>query len=431
MPPPIAVPLEAPLAAPLDEATAAAELLEDEQMENDQTPVFLPMGPAGQSAGDGYGAPLAAPSQPREPVLQATAFLTEDEPAEPRPEVRLAQAMSAPPEGEAPRPAAPRTASRSQPALAAEELEEDWQPPPPRRKKLIIMVALAAVVGGGAAALVVGLFGKTPVPVQQKPVAKKVTTATSPAGKAAPPASKAAPAAAEKPATAAAPATPVADKSRPASKAAPAATEKAAADNAPRGDKATADKAKPEKPSVAEPASAKPSAPVAASGKLVPATAPPSPKPAAVSTKVASGRWRVPVASHPEGAMVWINGEERGKTPCSVELGPGSARVVLVRAGYLARQSTVEVREGTKVDETLTPVEPPMTGDARFRAECKTEGKLPIVVDGKETGILCPYSKMRVEPGTHTIGLFVPATGKVHNKEIILFAGVRSVVFGD
>jgi hypothetical protein len=38
---------------------------------------------------------------------------------------------------------------------------------------------------------------------------------------------------------------------------------------------------------------------------------------------------------------------------------------------------------------------------------------------------------MRVDPGTHTIGLLIPATGKVHQKEIVLFAGVRSVVFGD
>jgi len=105
--------------------------------------------------------------------------------------------------------------------------------------------------------------------------------------------------------------------------------------------------------------------------------------------------------------------------------------VVLVHAGYLSSQSTIEVAAGAKIDETLKPVEPPMTGEARFRAECQTPGKLPIVVDGKETGILCPYSKMRVEPGTHTIGVLVPATGKIHQKEITLSAGVRSVVFGD
>jgi hypothetical protein len=56
---------------------------------------------------------------------------------------------------------------------------------------------------------------------------------------------------------------------------------------------------------------------------------------------------------------------------------------------------------------------------------------LPIVVDGKETGILCPYSKMRLDPGVHRIGVLVPALGKVHDKEITLKAGVRSIAFGD
>ena len=129
--------------------------------------------------------------------------------------------------------------------------------------------------------------------------------------------------------------------------------------------------------------------------------------------------------------MVWIDGEERGKTPCTVKLKPGSARLVLVHAGYLASQSAIDVREGAEVDVTLRAIEPPTEGEARFRAECKTQGKLPILVDGKETGILCPYSKMRVEPGTPTIGVLVPSTGRVHMKEIALSAGVRSINFAD
>jgi hypothetical protein len=124
----------------------------------------------------------------------------------------------------------------------------------------------------------------------------------------------------------------------------------------------------------------------------------------------------VAIASKPDGAMVWIDGEERCKTPCTVKLKPGSARLALVHAGYLSSQSSIDVRDGAKVDATLQSVAPPMEGEARFRAECKTEGKFPIVVDGKETGILCPYSKMRVEPGSHTIGVLVPSTGKVHDK---------------
>ena len=137
----------------------------------------------------------------------------------------------------------------------------------------------------------------------------------------------------------------------------------------------------------------------------------------------------LPIATEPSGAMVWIDGEEQGKTPCAVKLKPGSARLVLVHAGYLTSQSSMEVREGAKIDVTLKAVEPPLQGEARFRAECKTEGKLPLVVDGKETGILCPYSKMRFEPGVHTVGVLVPSTGKVYEKELTFSAGVRSLSF--
>jgi hypothetical protein len=91
----------------------------------------------------------------------------------------------------------------------------------------------------------------------------------------------------------------------------------------------------------------------------------------------------------------------------------------------------VDVSDGATVDVTLVAATPPTSGEARFRAECSTQGKLPIVVDGRETGALCPFSKLRVDPGSHTIGLFNPASGTIHSKEITLSAGVRSINFGD
>ena len=115
------------------------------------------------------------------------------------------------------------------------------------------------------------------------------------------------------------------------------------------------------------------------------------------------------VASQPVGADVWINGKGRGRTPLEVKIQSGPAHVVLVLAGYTSVTADVTASEGAKVSKELVAVAPPMTGDARFRAECITRGKLPIVVDGKETGILCPFTKLRVDPGVHKIGLFVPA----------------------
>ncbi len=114
-----------------------------------------------------------------------------------------------------------------------------------------------------------------------------------------------------------------------------------------------------------------------------------------------------------------------------VKVQSGSARVVMILAGHALAAADISASEGTKIAKQLTAIEPPLEGEARFRAECATQGKLPITIDGKETGVLCPFSKLRVDPGVHKIGLFVPATGAVHEKEVTLHPGVRSVVFAD
>lgn len=139
----------------------------------------------------------------------------------------------------------------------------------------------------------------------------------------------------------------------------------------------------------------------------------------------------VSVTSQPVGANVWINGKERGRTPLQTRIQSGPAHVVLVLVGHASAAFDVTASEGTQVSKELLAVDPPITGDARFRAECTTQGKLPIVVDGKETGVLCPFTKLRLDPGVHKIGLYVPALGQVHEKEVTLHPGVRSIVFAD
>jgi hypothetical protein len=171
--------------------------------------------------------------------------------------------------------------------------------------------------------------------------------------------------------------------------------------------------------------------PVAAAAPAV-APAPTASKPVASDRPASGGSVvSVSVTSTPAGATVWIDGEERGITPCSVKVARGPARLTLVLAGHLSSTATVDAAEGKPIAQALQAVEPPASGEARFRAECTTKGKLPIVVDGRETGMLCPYSKLRVDPGPHSIGVLIPATGKLHAKEITLSAGVRSIVFAD
>jgi serine/threonine-protein kinase len=185
-------------------------------------------------------------------------------------------------------------------------------------------------------------------------------------------------------------------------------------------------------PSVAKkPGAEKPSAPTTPDKKIIGAG---GAAPATLGRGVPGGAGQlvsVSVTSQPVGANVWINGKERGQTPLQVRLQSGPAHVVLVLAGHASAIVDVTASEGTQVSKELLAVAPPLTGDARFRAECSTQGKLPIVVDGKETGVLCPFTKLRVDPGVHRIGLFVPALSQVHEKEVTLHSGVRSIVFAD
>jgi hypothetical protein len=451
-------PMQAPALAP----SVRRELLEDELLEEEPTPLLVTTSGGAEEAQfesqpaeprEVFEPPevLAETAPPGRPALEATAFLAEDDAeAAPEPEpLRVAQTMPAPEPGPTRRPST-RNALKSRASEAAEG-EESWQPPPSRAKKIAIVLLIAAGLGAGAAALTIGLTGKKgaappvpPQPLVQKKTAAKAATQASPTEKA--PVVTAVGKTAPKPAASA-------EKTAAGGKAA----------LVDKGKTALVDKAAPVAPTPllgkTPPGKAPQDSPVPASAKLAPvavaapvdspakaaartvaaplakaqesATSKPASEAAAVPAGPPGAAVRVHIASQPAGARVWIDGEERGETPCAVQVNPGTARVALVHAGYLTSQSTIEVREGAKIDETLKPVEPPMTGEARFRAECQTTGKLPIVVDGKETGILCPFSKMRVDPGTHTIGLLIPATGKVHQKEIVLFVGVRSVVFGD
>jgi serine/threonine protein kinase len=317
-------------------------------------------------------------------ALEVTAFVAEDEASAAEwASPRLAHAMVAP-EADQIRGPTTRTARRSASDPVMHEPEDNGRKgSPSRTRRIAVVIAVVAGLGGAVAAAVL-----TVAPAGKKKQRPTLTDLRSrPAKAVAPPVTFVAP--------------PVTSVATPAPFVAPPVT------------------------SVATPTAA------AAVVVTVSPSAAVAPTPATGKKATSTSAVSFPIGSKPDGATVWIDGEERGRTPCTVKLKPGSARLVLVRTGHRTSQLAIEVSEGANIDATLTPVAPPMAGEARFRAECKTEGKFPVVVDGKETGILCPYSKMRVEPGTHTIGVLVPSTGKVHEKEITLSAGVRSINFGD
>lgn len=346
-------------------------------------------------------APELVQASDKDPALAATAFQAFPSSAPELEAPRLAQAMPAPQEARERTPE-PRSAARSSAANVLNEVDAEALANSTRGRRIVIGVVAVLLAGGAAVGglSALGVIGKH-TPVGKVVHSTHVVKATHPIPQ---------------------------DNQGAGTGVASTESGKTAANSKAEEKSAPAPSGKPEsKPAGA--VAGKPEgtvASVASSGSAA------SPPPAKTTTSAgAAGTVGVAVTSSPPGATVWIGGEERGITPCSVKVPRGSATMTLVMAGHLSSTANFEATDGKSVAQTLRAVEPPLTGDARFRVECKTSGKLPIVVDGNETGVMCPYSKLRVDPGAHSIGVLVPATGKVHAKEITLSARVRSVVFGD
>lgn len=420
-PPPMELAPEEPAPAPMLEAEAEFEpeqpvpasmsaapsesqaLLEDDLVDEATGAAAVPEGLSLSEPAILVRESGGAEAAEKDPALAATAFLAAPAPATEWESPRLAHGMVAPQE-DRDRTPEPRSAARSASVNALNEVDAEALANSTRSRRIVIGVAVVLLAGvgvfGGLSAL--GVIGKHAAvgKVVHSTHAVKVSHPSVPPDKSA-----------------------VAES-------VPGGNGKAASNSKVEEEPTRAPGAKPEKkPATAAVAKTESKLAATPTAAQVPVAAPT--KPAAAERSTSGGSVSVAVSSSPPGAMVWINGEERGTTPCSVKVPRGSATVTLVKAGHLSSTSTFEAADGRAVEQTLQAVDPPLTGDARFRAECRTTGKFPIVVDGRETGILCPNSKLRVDPGAHSIGVLVPATGKVHAKEITLSAGVRSIMFGD
>jgi hypothetical protein len=80
-------------------------------------------------------------------------------------------------------------------------------------------------------------------------------------------------------------------------------------------------------------------------------------------------------------------------------------------------------KEGLRIDRTLVPGALPPTGEAKVKVLCRTPGKFPIVIDGTETGLLCPALGLSLVPGPHDIAVFIPGRDETHRWKVQLRPG--------
>jgi len=113
------------------------------------------------------------------------------------------------------------------------------------------------------------------------------------------------------------------------------------------------------------------------------------------------------VKTTPAGAMVWLDGVQKDKTPLTLATTPDSHRLVVTLTGYRMLRDAVDTSKGALWEREMLAAPRLDGGRVSLTVTCATEARYPIFVDGRDSGELCPASDLRIEPGRHSIGLFV------------------------
>jgi hypothetical protein len=139
------------------------------------------------------------------------------------------------------------------------------------------------------------------------------------------------------------------------------------------------------------------------------------------------------LTSEPSGALVWLDGEPRGRTPLSVAVHPGVHRVALVASGRQLWHRSLDVDGGGRRLQVILPATPllpgAVAGASGLKVRCYTRGELRVFVDGLDTGVECPNDhRLAVAPGRHTLSLYAPRTDELISvkREVDVKPGERS-----
>ena len=113
------------------------------------------------------------------------------------------------------------------------------------------------------------------------------------------------------------------------------------------------------------------------------------------------------VRTTPGGATIWLDGAQKPKTPATLITEPGSHRLVVTLLGYRMLRDVVDTTKGVLWEREMFVAPRLDGGRVPLDVTCTTEDVYPVFVDGKDSGELCPASDLRIEPGRHSIGVFV------------------------
>lgn len=163
-------------------------------------------------------------------------------------------------------------------------------------------------------------------------------------------------------------------------------------------------------------------------GQSAPPLAEPPIRPALADSVLSRVAGHLVVETVPPGAMVFVDGELKGQTFADIPVGPAVHRVVVVALGHRLFRDEVDTTAGVIIRRTLTPVPLPSHGAGFINVECRSKGRLPIFLDGDETGLLCPARLIPATQGRHIVGVFAPAEHRTVLVETTVEPGAKPAV---
>ena len=148
---------------------------------------------------------------------------------------------------------------------------------------------------------------------------------------------------------------------------------------------------------------------------------------------MAPARGQLTIETTPKGATVWLDGVEKGKTPLVIQTNPDTHRLIITKPGFKMLRQVVDTSEGLTMTRTLPPANINFGGTVLLQVSCATEGKYPVFVDGRDTGLLCPVDNLMVPEGNRLVGIYVIPHNKLWSFEREILKGSQShkVIFND
>lgn len=113
------------------------------------------------------------------------------------------------------------------------------------------------------------------------------------------------------------------------------------------------------------------------------------------------------IDSTPPDAKVYIDGAPVGQTPVHIDGTGDRHKLALVLPGYKLHAAEIDGKGSVSVElEEVTP----SSGPAGIKVKCKEKNRYYVIVDGVDTGQLCPTERIGTEMGPHNVEVYDPVT---------------------